>query len=242
MILQVQDILKDAMGLIGVIAIDESPSTSEYTQVLRTLNVMVDRWSSQRLMLRSTVALSIPLVAGKATYTIGVSGCDVTAPKPIQMRTGYYRDVNNNDLPIEMIDIITYNSINDKMIASGPPMYGAYDPGDTQQIINKGTLSVYPIPDTVYYFNVEVDTYLTEFVNLSDTVTFEPAYYEALIYNLAVRLFRYYRDANVQIPQDIISVANISVNNLKTMNKFTVIAASDLPGKISSYNIYSDSN
>ena len=240
MIVQVQDIIKDALGLIGAIAIDETPTNSEFTQALRTLNIMIDRWSSQRLMLRSSSPLTFPLVAGKSSYTVGTTGADVTAAKPITITSATYTDSNSNDYPVDIIDIVTYNNLGDKTISSGPVMYIAYDPGNTQQNTNKGTIYVYLTPDQAYTLSMEVQSYLTEFTSITDTVTFEPAYYEALVYNLAVRLFRYYRDAAAQIPSDILVISVNSLNNIKTMNNIQVICAMDLPGKTSSYNIYND--
>jgi hypothetical protein len=75
---------------------------------------------------------------------------------------------------------------------------------------------------------------------MTDTVTFEPAYYEALIYNLAARLFRYYNDPKLQVPADIVAIAHNSMENIKNMNSVTLIAAMEYPGKVSKYNIYND--
>ena len=133
-----------------------------------------------------------------------------------------------------------YNNIQDKNISSGQPMYVAYDPGSAQQAVNIGTLSVYYPPNETSVMYLETDCYLSEFVNISDTVNFEPAYYEAIIYNLAVRLFRFYRDINTQIPPDMAMIATNSMTNLKTMNSVTLQAGMELPGKVSKYNIFTD--
>lgn len=240
MILQVQDILKDAMGLIGVTEIDETPTPSEFNLALRTANVMIDRWSSQHLLLRSTSILQIVCVPGKASYTVGLVGADITANKPIEILSGYWRNATGNDNPIEIFNIQTFNNLPDKAVSTGDPLYVSYDPGSSQQSSQKGTISVYFIPvrnDTIF---LEVDNYLSEFVNFTDVVSFEPAYYEALIYNLAVRLFRSFNDPKVQIPIDIMYVANNSINNLKAMNSVSIVAGMDLPGKGGKYNIFTD--
>ena len=241
MVLQVQDIINDALGLCGAIAIDEAPSASEYAQALRTLNIMIDGWSTQRLMLRSTTALSIPIVASKVSYTVGVSGADVTAPKPFKLTSAIYRDSSGLDNPVLVYTVEDYNNLTDKFTSVGPPEYVAYDAGQAQQTVNTGTVYVYPSPDSAYTLLLETDCYLTEFASVSDTVTFEPAYYEALVYNLAVRLFRFYRDATVPVPQDIVSIATHRLDNLKALNFVNVRSAMDLPGgRGQSYNIYSD--
>jgi len=240
MIVGVSNIITDAMSLIGATAIDETPTSSELALGLRTLNMMVDRWSTQRLMLRSTTPISFPLVAGQAVYTIGLSGAQITAAKPLKLYSAFYRDSSSVDQPIDIIDVSDYNAMPDKSISTGPPEYVAYDPGAAQQTSNVGTLSLYLTPDQAYTLFLETDAYLTEFVAVTDTVTFEPAYYEALVYNLAERLFRHFHRSEEQIPADILRIANASMNNLKTLNAVQIVAGLDLPGKISTFNIYSD--
>lgn len=240
MILQVKDLLIDAMGLCGVTEIDETPSSTEMAVLLRTANVMIDRWSSQRLLLRSTTPITVPITAGKQNYTIGLSGCDVTHSKPIKIYSAYVRDSGGLDTPVDVIDIETYNNLVDKTLANGPITWVAYDPGLSQQTVQKGTVYVYGVPDTTYTLYLEADTYLTEFVNHTDTLSFEPAYYEALIYNLAIRVFRRYNQATVMIPMDVTEIARESLNNLRTMNNQTVIAGLDVPGKVGSWNVYTD--
>lgn len=241
MIVQVQDILKDAMGLIGTIEIDETPSSSEMGLALRTANVMLGRWAAQRLLMRSTTPLSFPTVSGKSTYTIAASGADITGSKPIGISSAYVLESGSTNDNLGLISIELYNSLEDKDISTGKPYYLAYDPGNTQQAISTGTFYLYAIPDKVYTIKCEIDGYLTEFVNLTDTITFEPIYYEALIYNLAIRLFRYFHGNKAQIPQDVVAIASNAIENLKNINSVTPIAFIDYPGKKNNYNIMSDS-
>lgn len=239
MILQVQDLIKDAMGIIGAIAIDEEPTASEYTMGLRTANIMLDRWSSQRLMLRSDTPLAFTLTPGKASYTVGLVGTDVTTNKLLNVRSGYVIDANI-DYPLEIITKEVYNSLEDKNVSSSRPMYACYDPQSSQQAQQTGILSFYYTPDKPYTVMLETESYMTEFVNLTDTVTFEPAYYEALVYNLAIRLFRRFHDGAAQLPMDVVNIANNSLHSIMSMNSQQVIAGMELPGKVSRYNIYTD--
>lgn len=192
---------------------------------------MIDSWSSQRLLLRSTTPVTVSLISGQPSYTI--------TPKPIRVVSAYLRDVGNTDSDIDVKDIEFYNNLTDKSVSVGQPMYVAYDPGASQQTTPVGTLYVYYTPDKSYTLRLEVDSYLTEFVNLTDTVSFEPAYYEALIYGLAARLFRQYNPPNVGVPQDIVALASNGLSHLRTMNSVQVTAGMDLPGKVSSWNVYS---
>ena len=242
MTLTVQELLIESMGLINTIAIDETPTSSELNAALRSANVMLDGWSAQKLMLRSGTDVSFSLTAGQASYTIGASGCNITTPNKIISILGGYVTDSNVDYPLEPQTESFYDSLEDKNISQSRPIYVAYDAGDAQQTSQKGTLYFYYIPDKAYTVKLETTTYLTEFVNLSDTARFEPAYYEAIIYNLALRLFRKFHDNKVPIPQDLVAIAHTSKNTIMSMNAQQYIVGFDFPGRASKYNIYTDGN
>lgn len=240
MVLTVLDIIKDAMALINASAMDETPNASEIQLGLRALNTMIDRWSAQRLMLRSTTTDIFPLVANKDTYTIGPSiTADFNTAKPINILGAFVRDGVNTDTDLEIVDRLTYDSYaSDKAFAYGRPSLLTYDPGAAQQTTNLGTIIIYTAPDTVYNLHIESDKYLTEFVNPSDVITFEPAYYEALIYNLAERLYRYYHTDAKAIPQDIIGIAKAAKHTIEVMNSVQYTSSMEIPGKFAPFNIY----
>lgn len=239
MILQVQDVVKDAMGLIGATEMDETPSASEMTTGMRIANIMLGRWSSQNYIIRSNSDLIINLVAGKNEYTIALSDADITSPKPISVESGFVRDSNNLDTPVEVVTLVTYNNFSDKSSGRGDVSYVAYNPGNTQQSVQTGTLYVHPTPSDNATLYLKVVSPLTEFVGLTDQVAMEPIYYEALIYNLAIRLFRRYHTSG-EIPSDIVAIANNAIRSLHSTNSARVQAMSDLVACGGKYNIYMD--
>lgn len=236
----VQDLLTDALGLINTTAADETPSTSDLNVVLRAANVMIDAWSSQQLMIRSANDLSFNTVAGQADYTIGLIGADVTASKPLSVQSGRLTD-NDIDYSLDVISKQLYDTYQDKNVSQSRPDAIAYDPLNAQQSPLMGTFFFYYTPDKIYPVTLQVFSYLSEFVNLSDNVSFEPAYYEAIIYNLAVRVFRRFHAANVPVPVDIERIANESLGKIKALNSTRVQAGCDLPGaRVTVYNVYTD--
>lgn len=240
MTLTVEQILKDALGIINANEIDETPSDSDMQIAMRTANIMLDRWSSQHLMLRSTDTLVFNTVGDQASYTVGSTGADITAAKPLNIQSAYVTD-SNIDYSLDVIDKSVYDGFQDKNVSLTRPQYICFDPNDAQQTSQKGTFYLYATPDKTYSVTCEVDSYLTEFVNLTDTVSFEPAYYEAIIYNLAIRLFRRYHPITAQLPQDVALIALSALNNIKTMNSTRVPSALDIPGAgRQTYNIYTD--
>ena len=65
-----QEIITEALGIIGAIAIDETPTTSEINAGLKVLNIMLNSWSAQHLLLRGTTTATKTLTANDYPYTI----------------------------------------------------------------------------------------------------------------------------------------------------------------------------
>lgn len=240
MIVTVSDLLKDAMGLVNATEGDETPSSSEMAIALRVANVMLGRWAAQNLLVRSDTKTTFSTVAGQASYTIGASGADITASKLLRIHSGYVTD-NSIDYPLVVLTKEMYDNLGDKSLGTARPEYVMYDPGLAQQTVQTGTLCLYSAPDKVYSVKIEGKTYFTEFVSMTDTVAFEPAYYEALVYGIAVRLFRRYSDDKTSVPADLVSIAAESLKNLKNLNAERVPAMMDLPGVGGGYNALTDS-
>jgi hypothetical protein len=70
---------------------------------------------------------------------------------------------------------------------------------------------------------------LTEFVNLGDTVTFQPIYYEAIVQNLAVKIWRV-MGRKGPVPGEIIKAANDAMRVVENINHDMPVARIDVPG------------
>lgn len=244
MIIQVQQLVKTALEDIGAVAKSETPTSDEMTDGLTKLNFMIDAWSVRSLMVLGTVLEGFPLVAGTYIYTIGFGG-QFNTSRPSAITDAYIRDGNNEDTPIDILTSDEYYAIEDKAIGTGRPQGLFFDPGLTQQTSFIGTIYLYPAPDpsTPYTLYVGEQKALTEFVNLTDAVTFQPAYYEALEYNLALRLWPQYHDDGKPISARLEKFAIDSERILQTMNsaRARVTATIEVPGtKPSGYNVYTE--
>jgi len=240
MIITVGTLIKDSMGLINAVEIDETPSTTAMATALRAANAMLGRWATQRLLLRATTAVAFNTVVGQAAYTIALSGADITANKPLSIQSGAIKD-GGMYYPLDVFTKDQFDSLTDRDTSQARPVYVSYDPGAAQQTVQTGTISLYYKPDKVYPITLDVDAYLTEFVNLTDNITLEPVYYEAVIYGLAVRLFRRYSDDKTPMPVDLAKIAHDALNNLRTLNSERIQAMTDLPGGGGVYNALTDS-
>jgi hypothetical protein len=234
--MQVQDVFRMAMSKIGAVAMDETPTPGDYKLCLQNANLMLGSWSAHRLMLRGNVTEFFPLTAGTASYTIGI-GDDFNTAKPLKIFDAWVRDSGNSDYPIEVVSQDQYNSYAEKITGGGIPDSLFYDPGLSQQTSpNRGTIYLYPEPSIgPYDLYIVSDKYLTAFVNLTDPVTFEDAYEEALVYNLAIRIFRDFHGIDKQIPPEVAGLAKSSRRTIEQLNHVTVTTKLDVPTAKSGY-------
>ena len=239
--LTVTSLIYSAMRKIGVMAKSETPTADEMNDALQALNLMLESWSARSLMVRGTIRESFPLTAGVASYTIGPTGTFITS-KPVAIDQAFVRDTSNLDTGMDVVTLQEYNDYQDKAIATGRPIALSYDPGAAQQANQLGTIMVYYIPDasTAYTLFIESQKPLTDFATITDAVTFEPQYAEAIVYNLALRLHPEYFDDGRPISPLLLASARAAMCVLEKSNAVQPISAMDVPGRKAVYNIYSD--
>jgi hypothetical protein len=240
MMLTASDIIQASMRKLGLLAQSEQPTSAEMITAMQALNMMIDDWNTEKLMMSATKLLNFPLVAGQQSYTIGVGGNFNTA-KPLKIEYAYYLDNQNIKTVLDVVTREEFYSYEDSQIVTAPPNSLFYDPGDTQQTVQTGTIYIYYTPDATspyqLYFNAQVP--LTEFVNLTDIVTFPNHYYRALVYNLAVELVSEYEGA--YLPPIVEMIATESKEKIEALNSTPILASNDLPkGRKQSYNWIAD--
>jgi hypothetical protein len=241
MLVYVKDLIKASMRVIGVLAKSESPEDDEYTDTLQALNFMMDSWSVRSLLVLGSILEGFPVVANTRSYTIGPGGVFNTT-KPTKIDFAFVRDTDNNDAPLDIYEQTVYNAIEDKITAVARPMLVYFDPGYTQQVTDLGTLFLYPIPDKPYTLFIGQQKPLTNFNSIDDLVSIQPAYYEAIKYQLAIRIYREFHEHNRPIPDDIIKLASSALLTIESMNSKQVIATMDFPDIHSYFNILTGDN
>jgi hypothetical protein len=237
-----RDIVTKALQKLVILAEGEVPTAQQMNDGFYSLNAMLDSWSGRSLLTTAQVQESFALTAAKGVYTIGPVGCDVTSAKPFEIISGFVRDANNADFDLQVVGRETYDSYAGKTIVGevSRPQALFYDPGVTQQTVQKGTILLYPYPDTssTYTLFIDSEKAFTEFATLSDTVTFPPVYLRSMIYNLACELAPEYGKA---IHPEVYEVAHESmriIENINSRNK-RFLASVDFSGKTRAFNIWS---
>jgi hypothetical protein len=177
-------IITDAMGVIGVIGQNETPTSSESSLGLRTLNSMLALWANDRTFAYTVTTNSGALTSGQSAYTIGTGG-DFGVTRPVTIDYAYVR-LNDVDFPLKKINSQDYASIPFKSNLTFPS-YFYYDAN-----FPLATINIYGVPsdDMTLYF----DTWnqLTQFTTLATDLTFPPGYEIGIVHNLAKFLAPYY--------------------------------------------------
>ena len=234
------DVIRSAFRIIGVTAKSEVPTADEMQDALQALNLMLESWSARRLIVRGTVQFSNALTAGQYIYTMGTGG-NFNTPKPIAITSGYIVDNNGISTNIDIISQEEYDSYADKFITVARPVALNFDAGLAQQAVQTGTCYLYPIPDsTPYVLVLQTQVALTDFTGITDTVTFEAKYGEAMKYELAKRLWREYHESTQPIPGDILAIGERAMCIIEKTNHVLPHASIDVPPRKTVYNVYSD--
>ena len=77
-------LIRGAMRLIGVVESAENVPANEAQDALEALNAMLQSWSLERLLIWHIGRLSVPLLTGKQTYTLGPGG-DIAGLRPLRL-------------------------------------------------------------------------------------------------------------------------------------------------------------
>jgi len=178
-----QTLINDALELLGVIGAGETATGEDTTSALGTLNRMLDSWRNESLMVYAISNITHTLVGSDDTYTIGPSGADITATRPVKIESAFVRQ-SNTDYPVQVIDDQAYwQGIASRTSSSDIPAYLYYDTA-----FPNGTIYLWPVPFAANVLYMQVWTPLSEYATAGTAVSLPPGYQEAIAYGLAVRL------------------------------------------------------
>jgi hypothetical protein len=214
--MQVQDLIHSSMRLVAGLGHGQSGSTPELADCLTALNLMIDSWNAQDLMLYTTGRAVYSLTSGKQTYTLGPSGADWVATRPQNLDSAGL--ILNNvtpayERPLRILSELEWAHRHIKTLSSPLPLeiYFENDYPNAQ-------VSLWPVPQINYQVALYTEQALAAFVNLTDTVSLPPGYAEAIRYNLAVRLAA---EFGGEAPASVVALAEQLQSTIKRQN-FTI--------------------
>ena len=174
-----------ALRTLGVLALDQTPTSTEYTNALVKLNGLVGELRVKGLQIFQRTTYTMTLTNGTSSYNIG-TGLTLNTPYPLHLLQAIRLDANSSTR-VDM-DIIANSNFNRlPSNSSGVPIQITYQPK-----MNMGVVQLWPTPDSYSATNVTIQlTYLRPleyFSSSTDTADFPEEWVSAIIYNLAVRL------------------------------------------------------
>jgi len=237
------DIIRAAMRLIQVSAVDVDLTASELKDGLESFNRMLDSWSLDELMLYEVKREQFPLYPNTNPYSIGIGGIWNTV-RPTKIVGAYLTLTNGSipvDYPMQVIQYDDYNDIRLKTLKTNFPGYLYYQPS-----FPIGECYIYPIyanngastaPGTITITSWKPFSMI---VNPTSYIELPPGYWEAIVFNLAIRIAEEYQ---FDIRPTTVALGTSALIRLKRMNQRTNTLQTDVALMNTSqmrYNIYSD--
>jgi hypothetical protein len=184
------DIIYVALRMIRVIRPGHGPQTEILTEALAALNVMIDSWNTERLIIPAVLRNVFDLTANSQSYTIGPSGNFLTTARPSRVENAGLIDVNGSasqpaEIPMEILTLEEWKAIEIKNLTSSIPSKLWYDQGLD---VGNGTIYLWPIPSVNNQIALYLWQTLLQFQAIEDPFAMYPGYLRAIQYNLAVEL------------------------------------------------------
>ena len=205
------DQINGALRLIGQLAEAEEPSAATANDALRTMNQMIDSWSTERLSVYATQDQVLSWPPGVYERTLGPTG-DFIGDRPILVDDStYFKDpASGISYGLKLINQQQYNGIAVKTVTSTYPQVMWVN----MEYPNI-TMTVYPVPTKLLEFHLVSVKPLTEAAQLATILAFPPGYMRAFKYNLACELAP---EFGVEPSPTVSRIALTSKRNLKRIN------------------------
>src|SRR6266566_4049083 len=120
----VRDLIFSSLRLIGVLSEGEAPSAQQQTDAFDALNIMLDSYSTNNLMIPAIVVETFTCVAGQQTYSMGPGG-NFNTSRPtriVNAETVVLGATPRQTLPLKVINIDQFSSIFVKSVQSTIPL------------------------------------------------------------------------------------------------------------------------
>jgi hypothetical protein len=182
----VQQFLYFPLRDIEIVFPGQTPSSDELNDSFQTLNDVLGNWSHEGLLVPTHTLTTFSLVSGISAYTMGVGGTWNTAALPIKIK-GAVASVSGFTGPLQVLEMGDFEKLvsDPRGETAALPYLLGYDNAAPLRNIR-----VHHTPNnSAAVVEVSYWTPLTQFVALTDTVSFAlPAFQQAIRNELALRL------------------------------------------------------
>ena len=200
-------LIKSSLRALRVLQDGQTPSAQQITDGAEVLNTLIKDIQSDGLALWTYQTIQIPMQVNKNSYTIGPTGADVTANRPLRLFDGtFIRQTLSGtdfDTPLRVISRAEYKNFGSKG-SKGTPNSVYYDSkidiagGLTSPSLGYGTLFVYTSPiDATRTVHGNFQRQLFDMTNATDEFDFPSENFQMLRWGLAAELSDEY-----EVPED----------------------------------------
>lgn len=175
----------DALSYAGVLDAGGTPSATELAQALATANGMLDNWSSEELMVPGVLLQTFTLVSGTGSYLIG-TGLTWNVFRPMAIEAAVHKNTMNSvafDNPIKVVNGLEWASIPNRASSNNLIEFLFYDRAPSPNA--KVYVSPVPLGGSI---ELTMWTALTQFADLTTSITFPPGYLLPFTYLFAMAL------------------------------------------------------
>lgn len=208
------DFITLALQLDGIVAAGETPSAEDAALAFSLLNMMMDAWNTERLLIYTIRMDEFPLTVGQQTYTLGPGG-DFDMDRPPKIERMSIVNLNNPaqplELPVEYLTVAQWQAVPVKVISSTLPL-AVYD----DQAYPRRNLTFRYVPSVQVNTRIYSWSALGQFANLSTQYAWPPGYQRAISYNLAIELAAGF---GVAVRPEVAAIAMESKGNVKRINQ-----------------------
>lgn len=208
----VNELIKRALRLLGVLASGEEPEASELSDAIVTLNQMLDSWSTERLSVYGTTEQVFTWPSGEATQTIGTNG-DFAGVCPVQLSAGTYFVLDGVSYTVTIINQDQYASIPVKTISTQIPVFIFPNMliSSAEPVLQ---MTLYPVPSQDLEFHFISVVPIAQLAD-GDDVYVPEGYLRAFVYNLALELAP---EFGTTPSLDVRRIAGVSKRDIKRIN------------------------
>jgi len=172
---------------IGTLAQGESLSADDQAWVLQKLQRVIDTFNAKRTMVYANNFTTFTLVPNLAPHTIGPTGTFVVSQRPVEIPTIGLLLINTTpaqvEIPLTPRDKEWWADQRVKTLTSAIPTDYYYEP----QWPN-GNIYFWPVPNANNNVLLQQRGVITEITTPVQTFTMPPAYWDLIVYTLAVAL------------------------------------------------------
>jgi hypothetical protein len=209
------------MRLLGLVQANQAPTDAEIQQGIRALNVMMDSWSNDRLMIYKLQPYYFLTVSGQQDYTLGPTGnWQIERPMRIEqaytdLTTNQGNGLQTTSLPISLANDAQWASIVTKRVSTQIPTI-LYDNGNYPE----RTISLYPIPTGTITIVLWLWQPLLKFDSIDDTVSLPKGYVRCIRFNLATELAPDFGKEASAIVKDTAINTKMNLANINSVPQF----------------------